>query len=179
MKEKLSEWLKSNGKPISFVLKMLGIYLSLQLFYDYVISPHTALDFWLINSIIDTAEFGLETLGYNLIPKNSLYQYHMGIEGTTGVVIGNPCDGLSLFILYSAFLLVFKGKWWVKLLFVALGIILIHFLNVIRVIGLALVVKYSPESLDFHHSYTFTLFVYLFIFLLWMLRIKFFQLKKI
>lgn len=179
MKEKLSEWLKSNGKPISFVLKMLGVYLGLQLFYDYVIIPYTSLDFWLINSIIDTAELGLKALGYNLIPKNSLYQYHMGIEGTTGVVIGNPCDGLSLFILYSAFLLVFKGKWWIKLLFVSFGIILIHFLNVIRVIGLALVVKYSPESLDFHHSYTFTLFVYLFIFLLWMLRIKFFQIKKI
>lgn len=179
MIEKIKAWFTKNAKPISFVLKMLGIYLSLQLIYDYLLTPYTSLDFWLINSIIDTAEYGLTSLGYELIPKNSLYQYHMGIQGTTGVVIGNPCDGLSLFILYSAFILVFKGKWWVKMLFVVLGITLIHFLNVIRVIGLALVVKYSPGSLDFHHSYTFTLFVYLFIFLLWMLRIKLFQKRKV
>src|SRR5690606_9841133 len=105
--------------------------------------------------------------------------YHMGIEGTLGVVIGNPCDGLSLFILFSAFLIVFEGKWWFKAIFIIVGIVLIHFLNVVRVIALAVIVKYSPESLDFHHSYTFTLFVYLCIFLLWMLRIKIYKLKKI
>ncbi|MEX2379242.1 MAG: archaeosortase/exosortase family protein, partial [Vicingaceae bacterium] len=127
--------------------------------------------------IIDTAEYGLVLLGYDLIASNSLYQYHMGIANTSGVIIGNPCDGLSLFILFTAFVAVFKGKWWFKAIFILLGILLIHILNVIRVIGLALVVKYAPDSLDFHHSYTFTLFVYAFIFLLWMFRIKVYQKK--
>jgi len=179
MRKFLNQLDSKNKNAISFVLKLIGLYLLFQGLYDYVISPYTGLDSILINSIISAAEFGLETLGFNLLPKNSFYEYHMGIEGTSGVVIGNPCDGLSLFILYASFLIVFNGKLAYKMVFILLGIILIHLLNVIRVISLAMIVKYYPSSLDFHHSYTFTLFVYFFIFLLWMFRIKLYQKHKI
>lgn len=175
----LKEELKKNQKAVLFVAKLVGLYLLLKGLYDYILSPYTKLDHWLINSIIGAAEWGLEALGYALLPTNSMYQYHMGIAETPGVVIGNPCDGLSLFILFTSFVVVFQGKWWVKLSFVVPGILFIHLLNVIRVIALALIVKYYPSTLDFHHSYTFTLFVYLCIFGLWMLRIKLYQSKKI
>ncbi|MEQ8909250.1 MAG: archaeosortase/exosortase family protein [Vicingaceae bacterium] len=179
MLEQLSTSLKENRKAVLFVAKLLGLYLAFQGIYDYILSPYTIVDSWLISFIISTAEWGLNALGYDLLPTNSLYTYHMGIINTPGVVIGNPCDGLSLFILYASFVIVFSGKWWTKLLFVVPGILLIHLLNVARVIALALIVKYYPETLDFHHSYTFTLFVYCCIFLLWMLRIKVYQSKKI
>lgn len=175
MLKKLNVEVKNNKKPILFIARMLGLYLILQFLYDYIISPYTEVDARLINSIIATAESGLELLGYDLLPSNSLYTYHMGIKGTSGVIIGNPCDGLSLFILFTSFIIVFKGKWWFKTLFTFLGIILIHLLNVGRVMALAIIVKYYPETLDFHHSYTFTLFVYACIFLLWVLRIKVYQ----
>jgi len=178
MKEKLLSFYKANKEAILFVVKLIGLYLILQGLYDYILSPYTGVDSWLIGSIISAAEWGLSTLGFDLLHSNQLYQYHMGIAGTSGVVIGNPCDGLSLFILFTAFVMVFKGKWWIKLLFIVPGILLIHFLNVGRVMALALIVKYYPESLDFHHSYTFTLFVYACIFGLWMLRIKFYQKGK-
>ena len=179
MNNDLSTWVKKNKSPLAFVSKLLLIHLAFQLTYDYVVVPYTKLDYWLINSIIDSSEGLLSLLGYSLIEKNQLYQYHMGIEGTNGIVIGNPCDGLSLFILFTAFLIVFKGKWWFKVIFIIGGVILIHFLNVVRVSALALIVKYAPDSLDFHHSYTFTLFVYVCIFLLWVLRVKIYQGKKI
>ena len=178
MKQKLLSFYNANKEAILFVVKLIGLYLILQGFYDYILSPYTEIDSWLINGIISTAEWGLSTLGFDLLHSNQLYQYHMGIAGTSGVVIGNPCDGLSLFILYTAFVMVFKGKWWMKFLFIVPGILLIHFLNVGRVMALALIVKYYPDSLDFHHSYTFTLFVYACIFGLWMLRIKFYQKQK-
>lgn len=177
--QQINDWLKTNKTAVLFVAKMLGAYLILQGLYDYVLSPYTAIDSQLIYAIIGAAEGILQGLGYELIEEATTgYQYHFGIEGTSGVVIGNPCDGLSLFILFTAFLIVFKGKWWFKLLFTGIGILMIHFLNVIRVVSLALIVKYYPESLDFHHSYTFTLFVYGCIFLLWMLRIKIYQQKQ-
>jgi len=181
MPDSLKNILKNphNKSTVLFILKLVGIYLVFQGLYDYVISPYTELDSILINSIISSAEFGLTTLGFDLLPKNSIYQYHMGIDGTSGVVIGNPCDGLSLFILYAAFLIVFNGKWHFKLIFSFVGIVVIHLLNVLRVMSLAMIVKYYPASLDFHHSYTFTLFVYSFIFLLWMLRIKIYKKHKI
>ncbi|MAY82600.1 MAG: hypothetical protein CMP59_00540 [Flavobacteriales bacterium] len=177
MKNKIKDFYLANKEAVLFVLKLIGLYLILQGIYDYILTPYTAIDSWLINSIIASSESGLQALGYELM-QNTYYQYHMGIAGTSGVVIGNPCDGLSLFILYTAFVVVFKGKWWMKLLFIVPGILLIHFLNVARVMGLALIVKYYPDSLDFHHSYTFTLLVYTIIFALWMIRIKFYQKRK-
>lgn len=179
MIEDLKLWLSKNKPALLFVSKLLLIYLAFQLTYDYLVVPYTTLDYMLINSIIDSSESLLKLMGYSLIEKNQLYQYHMGIEGTNGIIIGNPCDGLSLFILFTAFLIVFKGKWWFKLIFTIGGVVLIHFLNVVRVVALALIVKYAPDSLDFHHSYTFTLFVYVCIFLLWVLRVKIYQSKKI
>ena len=62
-----------------------------------------------------------------------------------------------------------------KGLSILLGIGLIHALNVSRVVALALIVVYAPDQLDFHHSYTFTLFVYGVVFLLWILRIKIYK----
>ena len=179
MKKQIIDQFQKNKEAILFIAKLVFIYLLLQGLYDYIISPYTPIDKWLINSIISTAESGLAFLGYDLMQTSGIYQYHMGIEGTSGVVIGNPCDGLSLFILYAAFVIVFKGKWFTKLLFIIPGIAFIHLLNVGRVISLALIVKYYPHTLDFHHSYTFTLLVYAFTFLLWMLRIKVYQKKKI
>lgn len=171
--------LKKNKKAIVFVASMLGVYLFFQSLYDYVISPNTSVDAALIELIISQSEGILQFLGYELLTPNPMYTDHMGIKDTAGVIIGTPCDGLSLFILFTSFLLVFSGKWWFKIIYILLGIGLIHFLNVLRVVALALVVKYSPESLDFHHSYTFTLFIYSIIFLVWMLRIKLYQKKGI
>jgi len=179
LKKQLAEIFSKNKAAVLFVLKLIGIYMLLQAFYDYVLTPYTPTDRWLIHSIIASAESGLQALGYPLLESTGEYQYHMGIAETGGVVIGNPCDGLSLFILFTAFLLVFKGKWWFKLIFTLGGILLIHFLNVGRVMALALIVKYAPDSLDFHHSYTFTLFVYACIFLLWVFRIRIYRHKKI
>lgn len=169
--------LKKNKQAIFFVAKMLGLYLALQLFYDYYLSPNTSLDKNLIHLIISQVESILTWLGYDLLIPNPQYSSHLGIANTSGVVVGNPCDGLSLFILFASFLVIFQGKIWFKFLYISIGILAIHFLNVFRVLALALIVKYSPSSLDFHHSYTFTLFIYLVIFLLWMLRIKIFKKK--
>ncbi len=178
MKELLAN-LKQNKKAILFVVSMLGIYLVLQSVYDYILSPNTSVDAKLIGLIISQSEATLQALNYELLIPNPIYGDHMGIKDTPGVVIGTPCDGLSLFILFTSFLLVFSGKWWFKLIYIILGVGLIHVLNILRVVALALIVKYSPESLDFHHSYTFTLFIYSIIFLVWMLRIKIYSRWKV
>lgn len=169
---------EQNKEPILFIAKFLFIYFGLTLFYDFYIDPETTIDESLIYIIIEQSEAVLRILGYDLLPSNSLYTFHFGISGTSGVIIGPPCNGISLFILYLTFIFVFKGKLAYKLLFGALGISIIHLLNLLRVIALAFVVLHYPEMLDFHHKYTFTLFVYVMVFLMWFLRIKIYKTFK-
>lgn len=152
--------------------KFALIFFLFQLVYDYILSPYTQIDAALINLIIYQTESLLQFLGYPLLEQSGEFAFHTGIANTSGVIIGGPCDGLSLFILYATFILSFKGKWWVKSIWTIAGILLIHFLNILRVTALALIVLYAPDQLDFHHSYTFTLIIYVIIFALWMLRVK-------
>tara|TARA_R110002049_G_scaffold41162_9_gene124386 strand:- start:5209 stop:5748 length:540 start_codon:yes stop_codon:yes gene_type:complete len=167
--------LRKNKSGVIFMLKMVGFYGALLGVYEWYLSPYTNIDYLLIQQIISQGEWVLQTLGYEILPSSAFEPNLMGIVNTSGVIIGGPCDGLSLFILYSTFVLAFTGKWWMKGISIIIGIGVIHILNVLRVVALAMVVMYAPDQLDFHHSYTFTLFVYGVVFALWMLRIKVYQ----
>lgn len=167
--------IQQNKNALLFIGKMLGLFALMYGIYEYVIIKYTSLDSQLIELIIQQAGSLLQITGYELLIPNPEYTSHIGIAGTTGVIVGNTCDGLSLFILFASFLIIFEGKWWFKSIYIVIGIALIHILNVFRVYALALIVLYSPESLDFHHSYTFTLFIYLVIFGLWVKRVNIFS----
>lgn len=166
---------KQNKKGIFFVLKLLGFYAIFELIYQYYIIDHATIDDQIIGLLISQVEGLLEWMSYPLIDRTLVEENLIGIQNTSGVIIGAPCDGISLFILFGSFLFAFKGFKAFNLIFGAIGCVLIHFLNVLRILSLTIIVKHYPESLDFHHSYTFTLFVYLFIFGLWFLRIKIYE----
>jgi exosortase/archaeosortase family protein len=56
--------------------------------------------------------------------------------------------------------------------FVPLGALSVFYLNVLRIVGLAVIMKINESWLAFNHDYTFTILVYLYVFLLWMLWVK-------
>lgn len=171
LKEKLSK----QRSGIIFMVKMVLSYSILLGIYEWYLSPHTRIDFYIIQQIISQGEWILNILGYSTLNSDLNNPNLMGVSNSTGVIIGGPCDGLSLFILYSTFILSFSGKWWTKGISIIIGVGIIHLLNVLRVVALALIVVYAPSQLDFHHSYTFTLFVYGVVFSLWILRIKIYK----
>lgn len=170
--------IKKYRKGILFIIKFLALYIIFISIYDFILSPHTSIDNNIISLIKKQSEAILTILGYNLIVDESNF-FLTGILGTSGVIIGNPCNGLSLFLLFASFVIIFTGKAWFKLLYIILGIIIIHLLNVLRIVALDIIVLYQPSTLDFHHSYTFTLLIYLFIFFLWIFRLKIYKNKKI
>lgn len=157
----------------TFILKGVGLYLLWYLIYDNWLLKDGWIDHFLIDHLVKSTSFILELLGYNVF----MYADAVGIDGTHGVLIGAPCNGLSLFALFAGFIIIFPGKWVYKLVFIPLGIVLIHVINVLRLVGLALVVLYHPTSLEFNHKYTFTVIVYIFVFVMWMIWVKKFSTK--
>jgi exosortase family protein XrtF len=91
----------------------------------------------------------------------------IGVDGAHPIWIGGPCDGVAIMAIFLIFVSAFPGNQIHKLWYIPLGILLIHFINVLRVAGLTLINFYAPEYLDFNHNYTFTFLVYGFIFILW------------
>ena len=154
---------------LKFFIGCFVAYLSWYVLYEFVLKPQTTLDEWVMNNMVEGAEWGLEVVGLKTgtFPQPTGYSNRVGVSGTPGVEIGAPCDGLSLFALFAIFIAFFPGLIKRKLWFIPIGILLLHFVNIFRVISLAVIQSKFPDWLSFNHDYTFTVLVYGVVFGLW------------
>lgn len=160
---------------IKFLVKALLVYISWYLLYDLWLHPHGVIDAFVTENAMKLSGWILNALGFVVYIKG----HHIGIEPVRGVSIGDPCNGINLFALFAGFIICYNGAIRKKLLYIPMGIFIIHLLNVIRIITLILILKYAPSSLAFNHTYTFTTVVYLCIFILWMVWVNYFSISKI
>ncbi len=166
LKNRINLFLKS--KTSSFFLYSSLIYLLWFLLYDFYIKPKTMLDESIISNIIFSTNRFLELFSYKVYFTMEDLNYQMiGIDGAHPVWIGGPCDGVSVMAIFLIFISAYPGNQKHKFWYVPIGILLIHFINILRVAGLTLINFHAPEYLDFNHNYTFTFIVYGFIFILW------------
>jgi len=155
---------------ILFLLKALGLYVAWYIIYEIWLHPTEIMDSWIIKSTLQVSLFFLHLMGYHTF---SPYFKEIGIDGTSGLYMGDNCDSIDLFALFAGFIIAFPGAWKKKLWYIPVGIILIFLCNVLRVVVLSIIQKkFSTGALEFNHTYTFTILVYLFIFGLWLFWIK-------
>lgn len=152
---------------IRFILLFLGMYAAWRICYDLVIHPWGVLDTMVINDSSLWSVWILDTLGYETFQGNHPTIRTIGIQGTHGLWIGDPCNGLTLFAMFTLFIVAYPGKWKHKLWFIPAGIIAIHTLNILRIVALCIITLKNPDALDFNHTYLFQIIMYGFIFLLW------------
>lgn len=152
-----------------FLLTALLLYTAWYCLYEFIIRPSEFFDLFVVQNTIDISKFFLELFGYTVShPETRVLK----IEGTSGLFIGDECNGIPLFALFAIFIIAFPGPWKKKLIFIPAGILLIHLANCVRVISLALIQSKNHEWVEFNHTYTFTILIYAFIFGMWMLWVK-------
>lgn len=159
-------------KLVRFLALFLGLYLAWMLLYHYVIHPWEWLDTLVINDSSLWAVWLLDTFGFETFQGNHETIRTIGIAGTHGLWIGDPCNGITLFALFSLFIVAYPGKWKHKAWYIPLGITLIHIMNIFRIAFLCIITEKSPDWLEFNHTYLFQILMYGFIFLLWYFWIK-------
>ncbi len=164
-------------KSIQFIIILIGSYFLGYLLYEYALIPYSSVDRLIVHSLLQISHDILNLLQFEsfIDVKHSV----VGIIGSSGVNVGYACDGLSLFMLYSIFIVVFPGKLWIKAVFVCVGNLLIHFLNSGRIVALSIIHFTQPELLHFHHTYTFTFLMYGVIFSIWMYRVQLYVKSKL
>lgn len=153
---------------VLFVIKAILLYIAWFILYDYFIAPNQQVDQYLNFRVATDAGNILDLLGYEGSTQPGNLQTLVCIQDQTVVGVGNPCNGLELFVLFAGFIICFPGYWKNKWWFILVGSIVIHFINVLRTVSLSLIQYHAPEYLDFNHHYTFTILVYSIIFILWM-----------
>jgi len=159
---------------ILFFIKALLCYIVWFFVYDQWLVKVCWLDNLIIDNLVDVSKKILLLFHYPIFH----YQHSLGIDGSHGVYIGIPCDAVELMALFASFIIIFEGKWIHKLWFIALGVVVIHLLNVVRVVALILMENYNPAILEFNHKYTFTILMYLVVFFGWVIWVKKFSNTK-
>lgn len=157
-----------------FLLKSFGFYFIWYLLYQFILNPWQKLDLFIIDITYKSSKWILELLGYVVFTGGDRL---IGIDGTSGLWMGDNCNGLSLFALFAVFIIAFPGPIKTKSWYIPTGILLIQLINILRVVGLAIIEVYSYSLTELNHTYTFTLIGYSTIFLLWMLWVKKYSMK--
>ena len=157
-----------------FTFLAIILYVVWYVIYEAWLHPSGIWDRLIINNLVFLSNGILQLLGYATLPvsdPDSTIRI-AGIDGTSGVWIGDPCNGFSLFALFLIFMITYPGPWKQKLWFIPLGLIGIHLINAIRIAALAIIVDVNIDWLYFNHNYTFNIVVYSFVFLLWYIWAK-------
>ena len=160
---------------LRFLVFSVSLYLSWNVFYEFYLRTHTNFDKIVIDTLVRWAEVTLQTLGYSTTDYSAAdvtFREHIGIAGSKGVTIGAPCDGVVLYVLFIFFVVAFPGPLKHKAWFIPIGALSVFYLNVLRIVGLAVIMSIDESWLAFNHDYTFTIVVYAYVFLLWMIWVK-------
>ena len=87
------------------------------------------------------------------------------------------CNAISVMLLFVPFVFAFY-KGWKTFVFVILGLLFLHVMNVLRIAGLNYVIMEHPKYTKIGHDYFFPAVIYGSVVLLWLIWIKFFALKE-
>ncbi len=85
------------------------------------------------------------------------------------VTVAPECTSLKQWMHWLFLMLIFPGPWKHKAWYIPLGLVIIEFTNVVRVVGIALFLRYYPNDFALAHDVIFKIMFYVVIFLMWAL----------
>ncbi len=156
-----------------FIIKASILYAISYFIYEFILKRFTDFDQIFIRKIIIICTFILEHIGFKTFASKEVNDFQVfGIDGSNGVWIGGPCNGITLMFLFGIFIIAYPGNLKAKFWYLPLGLFIVYFINIARIICLALIAFYSPQYLNFNHTYTFTFIAYSIVFFLWMIWVN-------
>ncbi len=83
------------------------------------------------------------------------------------ITVNESCSGLKQFYQILVLFILFPGPWKKKLWFIPMSIVIMHFVNVFRIVVLGMVTLWQPDHWQFAHDWILRPFFYVVIFMLW------------
>ena len=177
--------MKKNKAVILFLLRFFISYIVLSSGYQWFLN-NTQQTGIIYKSDPITKKVALQTvstanfLGYNFStnqhPKELSFKLFTENRYVARVVEG--CNAISVIILFWAFIIAFTGTLKATFIFGLLGSLSIYSINIIRIILLTIAVDKYPMQSHFLHHIIFPAIIYGFTFLLWVIWVKYYALKK-
>ena len=113
---------------------------------------------WIVENVLS---YNIKTLNNTLYFENNGY---VAVEGS--------CSGLKQFYQWTVLMVLFPGPWKKKLWYIPLGLLVIHIVNIFRIVDLSVIVVHWPQYWDFIHEWLLRPFFYVVIFAMWVLWVE-------
>ncbi|MGK0386374.1 MAG: exosortase family protein XrtF [Patiriisocius sp.] len=167
---------KKYKSVIRFVVLFLSTYIVLSMSYMlFLSSTDTTNKPDLITNLVATqTSFLLDQVGYNaeVVASTSSPQMKLIVSDHYIANIVEGCNGISIIILFVAFVIAFAEKFKKTSLFLLAGIALIYVINIIRIAILAIAISKYPSYQSILHGVVFPGIIYGMVFLLWMFWVR-------
>ena len=172
----ISELLGKYKKVVNFILVFSVVYFLFSVLYNIYIA-NTNVIYYSDIVTYNVSWFTKEILGiwsYDIkIEPDVIYRsqkLYFNNQPLFNIVEG--CNGLSVIILFSAFVIALKSKPFMTIGYILFGSISLYFMNIIRLVILTLGYYYFPQQRHLMHDVFFPLIIYGLLLLLWIIWIK-------
>jgi len=127
---------------------------------------------WLAHQVFLPSAWIVENLlNYHIVTDNNTLFF----DNNGYVAVLGSCSGLKQFYQWTVLMLLFPGPWTHKLWFIPTGILIIHLVNIMRIVILSIVVVHWPQNWDFIHEWILRPFFYVVIFGMWVAWVEKFR----
>lgn len=171
--------MKSNRQVIIFLLKFFVTYIILASLYAFYLSKTQQItpNFTCSGITKTVANHSVKTmnfLGYqaNFEQHSTELSCKIFVEGTFVSRVIEGCNAVSVMILFWAFIIAFKGKLSITLVFGFIGTLIIYLANIIRIALLSIGLYHYPKQEKILHDIVFPAIIYGIVFLLWLIWVN-------
>ena len=163
-----------------FILTFLGVYLVLSIFYGlYLRYGHSERYYpeFITHQVAQQSECMVKQLGYAsaIEPHPEEASMKLSVENVFVARVVGGCNAVSVIILFASFVLAFFQGFKRTILFILTGIVLIYFLNIIRIAILSIGLYAYPEYRTVLHDIVFPGIIYGLVVLLWVYWVRSFK----
>ena len=165
-----------------FLIKFFLVYFVLTFSYKYYLNHFDSALLFQVDGftqlVANQVNYVLMFLGYDsiIVPHTNEASIKLILNQIFVARVVEGCNALSVMILFVAFVVAFTGKWLHTILFIIAGCLLIHILNVFRIVMLSIALLQYPEQEHLLHGVVFPLFIYGVVFGLWFFWVNKFSL---
>ncbi|MBE0646700.1 MAG: exosortase/archaeosortase family protein [Bacteroidales bacterium] len=126
---------------------------------------------WILNHILGWTFQIAEPNTFIFLNPGSSIQYPASLS------VNESCSGLKQFFQIAILFILFPGPWKHKLWYIPVSILIIHGVNILRIVILSVILVHQPESWNFAHDWILRPFFYVIIFTEWLVWVHYFKNK--
>ena len=150
----------------------VGLFILLIFSFHFLYLGWSATNFFPINNLISRLFDSASTLLFNqscwvlehIFNVNIITHEHvigvMNCNDTYSFInVAPECTSLKQWLHWLFLMLIFPGPWKHKLWYIPLGLVIIEWINVVRVVGITLCMIPFPSHFDFFHDYFLSILI--------------------